>query len=273
MAPKREADRSALTPFAEDLRAWREQLGLTREELGAKINYSASLIAMVETRQRTPTRKLALLCDEVFGTPGTFARHEKRLRDVPFSSGFRPFEPYEARAVSLRLFEHTLIPGLFQTEAYARAVLETHPNTGADEVEERLAARLARQAVLIREDPPPPIVWMLLDENVLLREGGGKEVMRGQLAHLAEMARCPNITVQVIPCASLHAGLLGAFAIAETPELPGIVYLENADDGQTVEDPDVAAGMWVQFDALRTEALTGRASLGLIEKVIEERWT
>ena len=132
---------------------------------------------------------------------------------------------------------------------------------------------MARQAVLSREDPPPPILWVLLDENVLVREVGSAEIMRDQLAHLAGLARSPNITVQVIPASSMHAGLLGAFAIGSTSELPGIVYLENADDGQTIEDPDVAAKMSVQFDALRTEALTGRASLSLIEKVAEERWT
>src|SRR5690348_5981377 len=154
MAAKR--DTSALGPFADDLRAYREQAGLSREELGAQINYSASLIAMVETRGRAPTRKLALLCDKTFGTPGTFERHKKRLRDVPFSSGFRPFEPYEEVAVSLRLFEHTLIPGLLQTEDYARAVLSTHPGTTPDEMDERLVARMARQAILDREDPPRP---------------------------------------------------------------------------------------------------------------------
>src|SRR5712691_1979500 len=271
MAAKR--DTSALAPFADDLRAYREQAGMTREELGAKINYSASLVAMVETRARTPTRKLAVLCDEVFGTPGTFVRHEKRLRDVPFSSGFRPFEPYEAEAVSLRLFEHTLVPGLLQTEDYARAVLETHPNTTADEVDERLAARMARQVILDREDPPPPVLWVLLDENVLYREAGSCKIMHDQLAHLAGMARRPNITVQVIPSASLHAGLLGAFAIAEVPDSPGIVvYLENADDGQTSEDSGMGTKMSLQFDALRTEALTGRASVSSIEKAIE-RWT
>jgi transcriptional regulator with XRE-family HTH domain len=259
-------DISALGPFADDLRAYREQAGLSREELGAKLNYSASLIAMIETRGRTPARKLAVLCDEVFGTPGTFARHEKRLRDLPFSSGFRPFSPYEAVAVSLRLFEHTLIPGLLQTEDYARAVLATHPGTTVDEVDERLAARMSRQAILARDDPPPPVLWVLLDEQVLRRDPGDREIMRDQLIHLAAMARRPNITVQVIPCVSMHAGLMGAFALAETPELPNIVYLENADDGQTIEDPQMGSKMALQFDALRTEALTGRASIATIEK-------
>jgi transcriptional regulator with XRE-family HTH domain len=268
MAAKR--DTSALGPFADDLRAYREQAGLSREELGAKLSYSASLIAMIETRGRTPTRKLAVLCDETFGTPGTFARHEKRLRDVPFSSGFRPFEPYEAQAVSLRLFEHTLIPGLLQTEDYARAVLSTHPGTTPDEVDERLAARMARQSILTRDDPPPPVLWVLLDEQVLHRNPGDREIMHDQLAHLADMARQPNITVQIIPAVSMHAGLMGAFALAETPEMPNIVYLENADDGQTAEDPGMGSKMALQFDALRTEALTGRASIATIQKATDQ---
>jgi transcriptional regulator with XRE-family HTH domain len=97
----------ALRAFAEELRAFREQAGMTREELAARVNYSPSMIAMIETARRTPALRLALFCDEVFGAPQTFTRAEKRLRGVPFSAGFRPFEPYESEAVSLRLFEQT----------------------------------------------------------------------------------------------------------------------------------------------------------------------
>jgi hypothetical protein len=136
----------------------------------------------------------------------------------------------------------------------------------------QLLELLARQVIVDRDDPPPPL-WVLLDEHVLTREIGGPKVMHDQLAHLAEMARRPNITVQVIPGLGAHPGLLGAFAIAEVAGLPAIVYLETAHDGQTLEDPDVAAAMTLRFDALRTDALTGRASLSLIEKVTEERWT
>jgi transcriptional regulator with XRE-family HTH domain len=272
MAPRRDAARAGLALFAEELRAQRELAGLSREDLAEKLSYSASLVAMIETGHRAPSRDFAARCDEAFGTPGSFARLEKRLRDVPFSSGFRPFQPYESEAVALRMFEHVLIPGLLQTEDYARAVLSTHPNTSADVVEERVAARMARQEVLTREDPPPPVLWVLLDENVLLREVGTAAVMRDQLAHLARVARRPNVTVQVIPCVGAHPGLLGAFVIAELTGMPGIVYLETAHDGQTVEDADVSTQMAMRFDALRTEALTGRASLSLIEKVAEERW-
>jgi len=106
--------------------------------------------------------------------------------------------------VSLRLFEHTLIPGLLQTEACARAVLETHPNTSAEVIEERVAARMARQVILDRDEPPPPMLWVLLDENVLTREIGGPLVMHDQLVHLADMARRPTVTVQVIPGMGAH---------------------------------------------------------------------
>jgi Domain of unknown function (DUF5753) len=211
--------------------------------------------------------------DEAFGLPGTFARLEERLRGVPFSSGFRPFHPYEAEARTLRTFEHVLIPGLLQTENYARAVLSTRPATTPDEVEERVAARLARQAVLDREDPPAPMLWALLDENVLHREVGSAMVMREQLLHLVEMAKRPNVAMQIVPyAAGPHSGLLGAFVIAEPDDSGAIVYLETALDGQTAEDAASVAQMVLMFDALRLEALPGSASVRLIERVAEERW-
>src|ERR1035441_10225250 len=100
MSPKRDPDRSALAPFAEELRAQRELAGLSRDELAVKLGYSASLVSMIETGHRTPSRDFAVRCDAAFGCPGTFARLEKRLRNVPFSSGFRPFQPYESDAVN-----------------------------------------------------------------------------------------------------------------------------------------------------------------------------
>jgi transcriptional regulator with XRE-family HTH domain len=260
----------ALMAFAEELKAFRAQAGLSREDLAARVNYSPSLIGMIETGRRSPTRKLAELLDATFDTPETFVRHEKRLRGIPFSAGFRPFQPYEAEATTLRLFEHTLVPGLFQTEDYARATLAANPHTSADVVEERVAARMARQEILTREDPPPPLLWVLLDENVLRREVGNRKVMHDQIGHLATMAARPTTTVQVIPCRVMHPGLNGAFAIAELPDMPAIVYLETARGGQTIEEPGAGADLSVRFDALRTEALAGSASVRLIEKVMDE---
>jgi hypothetical protein len=208
------------------------------------------------------------LCNGLFVQLAEIARKS----NGPIPGWFADWLSAEREAVSLRLFEHTLIPGLLQTEAYARAVLETHPNTSSDLAEQRVVARIARQEVLTRDDPPAPMVWALLDENVLLREVGSAKVMHDQLVHLTEAARQPNVTVQVIPSNVVHPGMLGAFAIAEKGDMSVIVYLETALEGQSIEDPEVCLRMSVLFDALRTEALTGRASLSLIERVIEERW-
>jgi transcriptional regulator with XRE-family HTH domain len=197
MASGRDPDRSALALFAEELRAARDQAGMSRDDLAAKINYSASLIGMIEGFRRVPQAGFAGQCDTAFGTPGTFVRLQKRVRNLPFAAAFRPFAVYEEVAASLRNFEHALIPGLLQTPDYARAVLATRPNTSEDEVDDLVEARLARQAVLDRDDPP--LLWAVIDEAVLHREVGSPEIMHGQLEHLARMSRRPNITVEVVP--------------------------------------------------------------------------
>lgn len=272
MPSRRDPDRSALALFAEELQAARAQAGTSRDDLAAKINYSASLIGMIESLRRVPQADFASRCDEAFGTPGTFARLQKRLRNLPFAASFRPFAAYEEIATSLRNFEYALIPGLLQTPEYARAVFVTRPNTTVDEVDDLVAARLARHVVLDRDDPP--LLWAVIDEAVLHREVGDAKVMRDQLAHLADMSRRPNITVEVVPySAGAHSGLLGAFVIADFDDAPAMAYLETAAEGQTIEEPSVVAKVALTFDTLRSEALPRGASRDVIMKVAEERWT
>ncbi len=184
MPPVRERDMTALSLFADEMKAAREQRGWSQADLADQIPYSLSAISMAEALHRVPTRDLARHLDKAFGTPGTFARLEARLRDLPFPASFRPFAAYEAEATALYVFEHSLIPGLLQTPAYARAVFATKPNTTEDELENLLAARLARQAVLIRDDPPAPLLWALIDEGVLYRPVAPADVMNDQLSHL-----------------------------------------------------------------------------------------
>src|SRR5260370_12100874 len=170
MASGRDPERPALALFAAELRAARGHAGLSREDLAAKLNYSPSLVGMIETERRTPSRDFAARCDEVFDTPGTFTRLEERLHDLPYPASFRPFAGYEAEARALRMFEHVLVPGLLQTPEYARAVLATRPRTTADDLEALVAARLARQVIFDRNDPP--LLWVLLDRRGLHRPVG-----------------------------------------------------------------------------------------------------
>jgi len=257
--------------FAEELIAMRNQRRWTQEETAAKMIVSTSTIANIESGYRAPTPAQAIKADEVFGTPGTFQRHERRMRGIPFSVGFRPFQPHEAAARLIKTFQHSLVPGLFQTRPYAEALTETYPETTAEVAKERVDGRMERQAILFREDPPPPRVHAILDEQVLYRNVGGPAMMADQMGHLAELAMMPRISVQVIPADRPHAGLLGAFVVAETDQAPAIVYLENALDGQVVESAAKAEAMDVVFRALQMEALTGSASL-IKMKEAAQRW-
>jgi transcriptional regulator with XRE-family HTH domain len=278
-------DRDALAWFADELRAHRTANDWTQADVAAKTSYSESLIAQVETCRKAPTPELARALDRVFATPGfnegspgvpdapgTFGRLVIRLRNLPFPASFRSFAPHEAEATALYIFEHSLIPGLLQTEAYARAILETHPDVTEDVVSERLAGRLSRQAILERDDPPPPVVCALIDQSALNREIGGPAAMRDQLTHLVAMSRRPNITVQIIPNTGAHPGLLGAFTVADLGGSPGIVNLEDIADGRVTEDAATVSMVALRFHTLRGDALSKGASRDLIEGVIQERW-
>jgi len=268
----RDYDQSALVMFARELQAARARAGMSRESLAGEINYSPSLIGMIESCRRVPGLDFARRCDAALGTTGTFARMHEHLRTAPFPAWFRPFVEYEARAASLRGFEHVLVPGLLQTSEYAQAVLATRPNSTEDQIEEMVTARIERQVILDRDEPP--LLWIVVDEAVLHRQVASGKIMHGQLLHLAEMAERPNITVEVIPyAAGAHSGLLGAFVIAEFKDAPSIVYLESAAGGQISEESAVVAQVVLTFDSLRSETLPRRASQDLIMKVAEERWT
>ena len=137
-----------------------------------------------------------------------------------------------------------------------------------------MAARLARQDVLTREDPPPPLLWALIDEGVLYRPVAAAEVMRDQLRYLVEVSRRPNITIQVVPySAGGHTGLLGAFTIADLDGNPGTVNVEDITDGRVFEDPGMVSRVTLRYKSLQSEALPKGVSGELIARVAEERWT
>jgi hypothetical protein len=206
------------------------------------------------------------MCDRAFpGRDGWFGEFYAESRTwIATPPWFRSWVEHEQQAATLRIWQLGVLSGLLQTEQYARGILTVEPGVTEDQVSERLAARLARQAVLVRDDPPA--AWFLVDEAVLHRCVGSADVMAAQLAHLVGLARLPNVTIQVVPSIA-HAGLLGGFAAAERA-----AYVETAVAGQVFEDADIIAGLLTRFDTLRNEALRGSESLALIERMCTE-WT
>jgi transcriptional regulator with XRE-family HTH domain len=268
---RRNRDEAALSLFSRALRQARRKAGLSSDDLGAKLGYSGALIRSIESGHRTPSPDLAARADEFFGFPGIFAMMEERLRDLPFPVSYRPFVPHEKAARVLRIFEPAVVTGLLQTPGYARCMLAARPHTSDDEVENLLAARLARQEILARDEPP--LVYVLLDEAVLHRQVGTAEVMRDQLMYLVDASQRTNITLQVVPfTVGPHIGLQGGFTIAETPGSPAIAFLDNIADGQVSENEVTVSQVTQRFDALRSETLPKGSSRDLIRKVAEERW-
>lgn len=250
--------------IAEEVRALREKRGLTQDGLARRIGFSQSTVKNIESGYRVPTREQARLLDEAFDTAGTLRRLEARIRAAPISPSFRPFVTAEADARSLKTFQHTIVPGLLQTEDYARTLVEAYPGLSRDDVAARVAARLNRQLVLDIEEPP--WLWAVIDEQVLRRDVGGSEVMTAQLAKLAEFARRPRVTIQVLSADRPHTALLGGFIIAELARQPAVAYLDNVLEGQTVQDPAMVEMATVVFDTIRTDALSGGESLEFIEE-------
>ncbi|HEY2576853.1 MAG TPA: Scr1 family TA system antitoxin-like transcriptional regulator [Streptosporangiaceae bacterium] len=271
MAAKRNKDESAQKLFADELRACRAKAGWSREEFGPMINYSTSLVCMVENMERWPTLEFAQRCDEAFDRPGSFERIQVRVRSEPFPGYFRPFAIHEAEATALYNFQVSLVPGLLQTRDYAHALLTCPMGVTPELVEQRLNARLERQAILDR--PKPPLLWVVLDEAVLRRPVGGREVMRTQIDHLIEMGRRPNIMIQIVPqTVGEYQGVNGAFVVVDFADAPSIAYLDTALTGFIIERPEHVTEVKLSYETLRADALSPVASLSTMEEVAKI-WT
>src|SRR5690348_8668980 len=265
-----EAGTSPLVIFGAELRHWRLAAGLSQEQLGDRIGYSGAQVGAVETARRMPGEDFTRRCDAELATGGAVARLldqlEGFLRNQAYPAWFRGWPNVEREAATLRWWEPMVVPGLLQTQEYARAILSVQPGISEDRLDELVAARMDRQAVLGGE--PPPFLWCLLDEGVLHRCVGSPKVTHDQLGHLVEMARLAQVTVQVVPYSvGAHPGMAGHFVIAGFGDAPSIVYLDTAVAGQIVETPGVVDQVALVWEALRSEALPRAASRDLIAKI------
>ncbi|MET8677927.1 helix-turn-helix transcriptional regulator [Streptomyces sp. NPDC004647] len=181
----------------------------------------------------------------------------------------------EEAAAVIRTYENQFVPGLLQTEGYARAVTKLgHPRASATEVERRVRLRTTRQELLHREDPPR--FWAVLDEASLRRPLGGTAVMREQLTHLIEMARLPHVTLQIAPFSlggvAAAGGPVTILRFLE-PDLPDVVYLEQLTSALYLDkEEDVDDYLYV-MDRLCAEAERPATTVPFLEKVLDETGT
>jgi transcriptional regulator with XRE-family HTH domain len=211
---------SALAKFAAQLRAWRQRSGWSQAELAEKLLCSDSLVSGVETMNKTPTLDFAKRLDQAFDLPGTFVVLHELISREAWPSYSAPVIDYETRAVRIHEWELRVIPGLLQTEGYARSVITAgKPRLGPDDLDRLVGSRIERQRLLTRDDPP--MFWTVLHEGTLRHIVGGRAVMAGQLDKLIDVARLPDVVIQVLPfTASDHPGTDGPISVFDLPTLP-----------------------------------------------------
>ncbi|GHI95963.1 helix-turn-helix domain-containing protein [Streptomyces olivaceus] len=259
---------SALDYYGFELRRHREAAGLTQRQLGDIVNYTGSLVGQIETARKLPTQEFSERIDAALGTGGLLSRLVHLVMRSQLPAWFQQVAELEVRAAEICTFQTRMIHGLLQTESYVRAVLSALDPTDLDD---RTAVRLARQRVLEKQEPP--VFWTVLSEAALRQEIGGREVMRGQLAHLLSFEDDPRINVQVLPFAvGAHAGLQGSFTLFRFTQDPAIVYTEGYDAGHPAANPETVRDCSLRYDHLRAAALSLRDSAALIRRVMEERY-
>ncbi|MEU7165621.1 helix-turn-helix transcriptional regulator [Streptomyces morookaense] len=269
-APK-QLDPSVSLPalYGAKVRKLRIRAGWTQKQLGDRIPIAHSRIAQYELGKEIPTKRVSDRLDELLGADGDLSDLWDHLKRVPWSDAVQKYMQYEVKAIAMHKYLAHSVPGLLQTEAYARELMrEAQPWCPADVIEERVAERLARKAVLARA--VPPLLWAVLDEAVIRRAVGGPAVMREQLAYVLEAADAPNVEVQVLPfAAGAHAGMGGSLTVLSFDNAPNLVYLEGGFLTAMVKDRTAVAQHSHRYDRLHALALSPAESVGWIERAME----
>ncbi|MCD0449657.1 helix-turn-helix transcriptional regulator [Actinocorallia sp. API 0066] len=276
--PARPQPTIRLRRLAGRLRRRRDDLKLSREYVAEHTGINPTTLYRIEMfKVRPQARTLKALLDLYEVEPEERAALVQLLKDSgkkgllePYQEGlpeeYSAYIEFEDEARSIWNYESLYVPGLLQTEAYARHVIpDGMPTLTADEVERRVLARVSRQAVLTRDAPLH--LWAIFDEAALHRLVGGARVMREQILHLIDSAQTPNITVQVIPFdVGGHPGMLGSFVVMAFAAQPTTIYIDSvAGDLFLEEEPDVRRYS-AMYEHLRAVALSPAASVELMRR-------
>jgi transcriptional regulator with XRE-family HTH domain len=264
------AEGTPLATFAAEVRAHRQRLGWSQVVLGEKIGYSGSFVSDVERCERQPALVFAQACDREFGLPGTMVRLHELIQHNAYPAWFSPVIPLERKAVRIHGWQPFVVPGLLQTEDYARELIRvSRPQDSTAAVEELVTARMERQAILTGDDPP--LLWYVLDEGILHRVVGSAEIMDAQLERLIAAATAGGTVIQVLSfSAGDQPGADGPITVYEFADTPTVCYTECYRGGRLVEDKSEVADMITTVSMARAAALSPRASLELMRRIRRE---
>ncbi|MFF9474720.1 helix-turn-helix domain-containing protein [Streptomyces roseolus] len=258
------------------IKVLRTNAGLSQAQLASITHCSEDLISAIERGVRTPQPDFLLLADAALGGTGvltaTVEDTEKAISQARtrHPDWFRSFAAAEASAVALHYYEVQAVPGLLQTEAYARAVMRhRRPVWDEETIEKWVADRLTRQSIF--DKWPPPTISFVLEEAILRRPTGGPKVHREQLRRIMEIASRRTVHLQVMPLKwEEHPSLGGAFTLLTPPGRREVAYTESYGHPRLITAPEEVRVYTDRYGIIRAQALTPRESLELIEKMLGE---
>ncbi|QPP06207.1 helix-turn-helix domain-containing protein [Streptomyces bathyalis] len=260
-----------LRAIGRQIKFLRERAGLTQAELGERIGYGVDLVSSVERGRRAPKPQFIDGAERVLDAGGLLRAVQDDLDRARYPARFREFATLEADAVEIHTYSNHVIPGLLQTDGYARAIYTMRrPALTEEKIEQQVEARLSRHAALDRQ--PPPVLSFVIEEVVLRRPLGGMPVLREQLRHLLRVGQLRHVEIQVMPThREEHAGLVGAMTLLEPADQPRVAYTESQGRSTWFTEHCDVRIIDARYGIIRAQALTPRESLEFIEQLLGER--
>jgi DNA-binding XRE family transcriptional regulator len=271
MAAQRDPhDSPAIQAFGIALQKMREAGGLTKTGLAETIGYSPQFIGQIETARNVPSKTFAEDLDTYFKLDGLFLEFWKLIKGTRRRGAQPPgssaYVELERTANTIRTFETRVIPALFQTDDYARALLTSIMSP--DDIDEALRAQTERKTLFDRRNPPH--IFLVIDEVALRRKIGSPDIAREQLAHLLRLSERPEISIQVLSQdTDYYVAFSGSFTVLEFKGDSDVVYLESAGQGTLIDRPPTVATCAMRFDLLRGHAYSITESRAILEETME----
>ena len=252
--------------FGREITRSRRNAGITQSRLARQVDVSTSHLSNIERGLRAPTPTLVGALDHALGEDGRLIRVWDDLTGAGRPAWLDELAQLERDAVSIQEFQLALVPAVLQTEDYARAITRlTSPWARCEEIESRVRDRTERARRFAHG--PTPFMWIVLDEAVITRTIGSREVMKAQLDHIAALARDGRIAVQIVT--GQHPGLSGQFKIIVSNSAPDIVYAESPHSGQVIDESADVHRFRLLFGSLQAAALPPGESLRMVEERVE----
>ena len=259
--------------YMEELARLREESGMSLGQLSEVSKYDRSYLHKLERGERLGDLETARRLDEVYGSKRSLQNLWKLAKDDAYLGRYQRFMALEPTAKVMQIYVPQTIPGLLQTEEYARELLWSTPHHPDEEdgLEEQLALRMARQQILRSGESVQAHLRVILDEAVLRRPLQDREAWKRQLQRLLDEAELPHVTVQVLPFAAGVNDLLGgAVTVLWLPDGEEAAYLEGSKSGEVIEEPEEVERLKLSYDRLRDLALPPQDSVEFIRSLLKD---